>query len=52
MARAAGIQVPQLTHRTNFLSAFVLEPLNASLGLDGESPTVFAAPRIFFKNWM
>jgi hypothetical protein len=50
IARSAGIQVPQLTHRTNFLSALVVELLNASLGFDGELPIVFAAPRIFCRN--
>jgi len=52
IARSAGIQVPQFTQRTNFLSVFAVEPLNASFGLGGALLIVFAVPRIFFKNWM
>ncbi|HEY8186220.1 MAG TPA: hypothetical protein VIF64_09135 [Pyrinomonadaceae bacterium] len=52
IARSAGIQVPQLTQRTNFLSGFEVAPPNASRELAGDSPIVLATPKILFKTWM
>jgi hypothetical protein len=47
IARSDGIQIPQLTQRTSFLSAFVVEPLNGSPAFGAVSAMFFAAPKIF-----
>jgi hypothetical protein len=51
MALSAGIQVPQLTQRTNFLSPLSEELLTSSLEPGGDLTMVFATPNIFFTNW-
>ena len=52
IARSAGTQVPQPTHRTSFLSPLGVEAVDAEPGPRGESTIVFAVPRIFFRNVM